>query len=194
MGKVVEKTLEILQEKAEITQDLIDIVLAGKTGYIGEARRSFLYGPKKFKTNWAEAYRRRQSFYSLLNQLKRDGLIKKKETDESSIWSITLKGMKRLSILKHAKGQEILPKKHYPKGFKKELVIVSFDVPERERKKRDWLRSNLMALDFQKLQKSVWMGTSGLPQEFVEDLRTYGLIPYVHILSVNRRGTIVSGT
>lgn len=192
MSKIIERTLEVLQEKAEITADLIDIVLAGKTGYMREARRSFLYGPRKFKHDWAELYKKRQSFYSLLTQLKRDGLITKKKAGSSTFWHITRKGVNNFARRKqdHLREKESLPRKKYFKNPRKELVIVSFDVPEKTRGKRDWLRSNLVSLGFEKLQKSVWIGTHGVPREFINDLRTINLLSCVHILSVGRRGTI----
>ena len=71
-----------------------------------------------------------------------------------------------------------------------EVIIVSFDVPERRRHWRDWLRFQLASLGLQKLQLSVWIGKVKLPEEFLEDLKKFQLLTYVHILSVGKKGTL----
>lgn len=193
MSRVVERTLEKLQEGAEVTRDLIDLVLAGKTGYVEALRRSSRFGPRRFKNDWAELYRKRQSYYSLLNQLKRDRLIQKRQNGKSAAWSITSRGTRHLiNIRERLRRRGKFPHQKYSQNTQKELVIVSFDVPERERKKRNWLRQNLLALDFERIQKSVWLGTHGVPRDFFEDLKTMKLLPHVHIVAVTRRGTIAS--
>lgn len=68
--------------------------------------------------------------------------------------------------------------------------LVIFDIPERERKKRDAIRAELIACNFARLQKSVWMGTNPLPEDFitlVDDLRLKGKL---HIFSIREQGTI----
>ncbi|MDP3766999.1 MAG: hypothetical protein Q8S13_03210, partial [Dehalococcoidia bacterium] len=68
--------------------------------------------------------------------------------------------------------------------------IVVFDIPERERKKRDTLRLELMAAGFMPLQKSVWCGGRPLPQDFLELIDALRLRPYVHVFSVRASGTL----
>lgn len=179
MGKVIEAILGKLQEGSEMTADLLTIVLAGKSGYRREATRSFKYGPRRFKKDWAALYRERQKFYSLLNKLKREGLVVKKKKGNESVWNITSKGI-----------NELARQRGYKKQRGSAVVIVSYDIPEKLRTKRYWLRSCLLALDFSPLQKSVWIGNTELPEEFLRDLRTKNLIPYVHLFSVSKRGTI----
>lgn len=191
MGKVVEKILEALQERAEITADLIDLVLAGKAGYYRQARQSFMYGPKSFKHDWAELYRNRQKFYSLLNKLKREGLVSKKKVESKTIWHITRGGLKKLKTFNHVErrpGGIIM--REYVKKKAPAIVIVSYDIPEKERKKRYWLQENLISLEFSPLHKSVWIGTTAVPTEFIKDLRRQNILRCVHIFSVDRSGTI----
>jgi len=71
-------------------------------------------------------------------------------------------------------------------------VIVAFDVPERDRKKRNWLRAALCMLGLKPLQKSVWVGKVMLPQEFFEDLEALGLSDCVQVLGVTVSGTLES--
>jgi DNA-binding transcriptional regulator PaaX len=65
-----------------------------------------------------------------------------------------------------------------------------FDIPERERKKRDWIRSQLVSFGFEPLQKSVWSGGSPLPKNFIEDIEIMNLDHCIHIFSVRDSGTL----
>ncbi|TSC75059.1 MAG: hypothetical protein G01um101433_955 [Parcubacteria group bacterium Gr01-1014_33] len=191
MGKIIEKVLEALQFRAEITVDLLDAVLSDRGTFYRKTRRFYRQGPQEFKTDWAEWYRKRQSFYSLLNHLKREGLVEKKKKAGNSLWRITKKGVKKLMLYgkkeRHPGG---IPMKRYSPERVSTLTIVAFDIPETQRKKREWLRENLIAFNLTMLQKSVWVGTVKIPEDFIKDLRRQEMIPYVHIFSVGRRGTI----
>ena len=70
------------------------------------------------------------------------------------------------------------------------MTIVSFDIPEREKGKRRWLRAALASLSFSLLQKSVWIGTKGIPEEFMDALRERDLLRHVHIVGVKKSGTL----
>lgn len=73
-----------------------------------------------------------------------------------------------------------------PDGIRR---LVTFDVPEKEYKKRDWLRAELLAFEFKPLQKSVYIGNRPLPEEFIKDLEVRQLGNCVHILSIEKEGT-----
>lgn len=185
----IEKILEKLQEGAEHTSDLLKIAMSGKSGYIREVKRSSRYGPQRFEHDWAEWYRQRQAVYSLLNQLKRDQLVTKKETAHGTLWKITKMGLQKLKKKPKRHPSGIVLKK-YKKETARKTIIISYDIPERMGKKRYWLRESLAALNFSLLQKSVWVGTTQIPKEFVDDLRTQRLLPYIHIFSIDRHGTM----
>lgn len=51
----------------------------------------------------------------------------------------------------------------------KDLLIV-YDIPENKKKERDWFRRHLKKFHFRMIQKSVWVGPSPLPQEFLNYL------------------------
>ena len=122
---------------------------------------------------------KRQTFSVILTRLQKQGLVERKNNK----WGITNLGKKFIKNIKTADAFD-LPKKD---GI---LRLVIFDVPERERRKRDWLRLELIACDFKPLQKSVWMGERPLPQEFLENLEELNLLPRVHIFTVENKGTI----
>ena len=122
---------------------------------------------------------KRQTFSVIFTRLQKQGLVERKNNK----WGITNLGKKFIKNMKTADVFD-LPQKD---GI---LRLVIFDVPERERRRRDWLRLELIACDFKLLQKSVWMGERPLPQEFLENLEEMNLLPHIHIFTVYKRGTI----
>ena len=129
----------------------------------------------------------RQKFYNLLYQLKKQGFVQKKNNkDQKVIWKLTEKGLKHFKETKH--------KQFFP-SFKPEILkkdfskVVIFDIPERKRKERDWLRNVLVNLNFSKLQKSVWVGETQLPEDFLNSLKELNLLSYIHIFAVNKEKT-----
>ena len=129
----------------------------------------------------SEFQRKKHNFQLILSKLKREGLVQKKENK----WSITSAGKEKLSkLLKR------LPRHRYVKEADSTVKIVIFDIPEKDQRKRAWLRRRLYELGFKMLQKSVWMGKVKLPEEFLEDLREYKVFQYVDIFAVTKTGSI----
>ena len=193
MNATTEKILDYLQVQAESTVDLIDTIFSSdrKTA-MRKARHAMVHGPPEFKTRWVDFRRERQSFYSLLNRLKREGLVAKRKQERGSQWHITGRGIKYLAQIKR---RPVSPEKLSRRTYEKKdgaLIIVTFDIPERERRKRNWLRAQLVALEFRMLQQSVWLGKIQIPEDFISDLRKYEMIPYVHIFSVSKSGSIIT--
>ena len=54
-------------------------------------------------------------------------------------------------------------------------LLVMFDVPEPKKAEREWLRWHLKKFDYKMIQKSVWVGPSPLPQQFVTYIKHIGL-------------------
>lgn len=64
--------------------------------------------------------------------------------------------------------------KTFASSFKKDSpknLIIMYDIPHAHKKERDWLRRQLIKLDFIMIQKSVWVGPSPLPKEFLEYIK-----------------------
>lgn len=185
MGKIIEKVLEILQKQAEETADILDIMFSDRATSYKKARKSIWRGgAQSFKTDWADWYRQRQSFYSLLNKLKREGIISKKTQSKYSPWYLTKQGKLILNRIKNGNQKKSV-------RISQTLKIITFDIPERERKKRDRLRRELISLGFDKLQKSVWVGKIEIPEHFIRELRKSDLLSCVQIFSVGKGGTLV---
>jgi len=125
------------------------------------------------------------AFWSMLSKLKKENLIIKNKKGKITI---TAKGENYIKLKQ--KNPSWLKQYINENPFNEEILLVIFDIPERQRNKRDWIRFQLERFGFKILQKSVWWGTAALPKEFVKDLKKYEIIDFVHIFSVKKKGTI----
>ena len=58
--------------------------------------------------------------------------------------------------------------------FKKDApknLIVMYDIPHNLKKERDWFRRQLVKFEYVMIQKSVWVGPSPLPKDFLDYLK-----------------------
>lgn len=98
-------------------------------------------------------------------------------------WSITKKG-KSLSI-----NNSLL--NYIPSPFTKNSqpnMIISFDIPEKDRFVRHWLRNQIKIFDYKMLQQSLWIGPSPLPPAFLrrlEDLKIRKNVKTFKIIKTN---------
>ena len=61
----------------------------------------------------------------------------------------------------------------FPSPFSKDSpknLIVMYDIPHLQKKERDWFRRHLVRFGYIMIQKSVWVGPSPLPKDFLEYL------------------------
>ena len=54
-------------------------------------------------------------------------------------------------------------------------LIAMFDIPETKKAEREWLRWHLKKFHYLMIQKSVWVGPSPLPGEFLDYLERIGI-------------------
>lgn len=128
-------------------------------------------------------------YRKLVSALKRDGLVAEREGATGKLFAITKKGMAKLAALRGRK-KKMLPPLSYNTSPSDAFTIVSFDVPEQERRKRDWLRAVLDHNGFTCVQKSVWMGKISIPQELLDDIRRLRLATFIEIFQITKRGTL----
>ena len=184
-GDLTIKILEALESAASVTGELLGVFLCDYQESYRRAR-GITYGRMYDKKSPAELKKERdKKFYNLMHRLQKDGLITKKK----SSWTITKKGKQKLDGLKERK-EVFIPRKKYLIEEGKELNIIIFDIPEEQRRKRDWLRETLIQLGFSKLQQSVWISKNKLPEELLKDLQTFRMLEYVEIFSITKTGTI----
>lgn len=118
----------------------------------------------------------------MFSRLARDGLV---EREKRGLWKITERG--RVFIKKYLAREEEGGK--IDRSRAPDLMLV-FDVPEKRKKWRNWLRGELCFLGFKKVQKSVWLGWSPLPEYLLNELARARLVDCVQIFSVVKRGTL----
>lgn len=111
-----------------------------------------------------------QVLRTTLSRMKKKGLISNKE----GVWKITKAGEE---LLRQKKNVFIKFSKNKIRNVNKSIIIV-FDIPEKERIYRDWLRSELIGFGYELVQKSVWFGPS-LPKEFIKYLDDKKLLRYI---------------
>jgi hypothetical protein len=59
-----------------------------------------------------------------------------------------------------------------------------FDIPEKMREKRDWLRNQLSNLEYKSLQKSVFIGKQPLEEVFFREIIDRNLHQYIRLVTV----------
>lgn len=105
-----------------------------------------------------------------LSRLKRKGYV---ANEQRGLWKITKRGLNYLRRSRIGR----LAHEHHPVGEKR--MIIAFDIPEKQKWKREWLRAELVAMRFSLLQRSVWFGPAPLPRKFVDALVELKLLPHV---------------
>jgi len=116
-------------------------------------------------------------------------LIEEKEKNNKKFFIITKKGKGKLSFLKK-QHKESLPEVSYSSEENNKFIIFIFDIPEKEKRKRDWLREVLKKLGLKMIQKSVWIGKTKIPKEFLDDLFKLKIIDYVEIFEITKAGSL----
>ena len=120
-----------------------------------------------------------------LSKIKRDGLLEEAGDNTNKQFKITQKGKSKLLQLKNN-----LPEKHYEKKIGGNVVIISFDIPERFRNKRNWFRDVIRNLGFEMIHQSVWLGKTKIPKELVENMGKLDILAYVQIFEISKSGTL----
>ncbi|MEI6580723.1 MAG: hypothetical protein WCO07_00955 [bacterium] len=78
-------------------------------------------------------------------------------------------------------------KKIIKKPERTKKVMIIFDIPEKKRKVRVWLRQQIKDWDFKMIQKSVWIGYGPLPEEFKERLKVLKVYDGVKVYNLQKR-------
>lgn len=182
------KTKEILfhiKNGWRTTKEIFEVLPSRK-----EINRKFWGHMEVSRFNYKEwQWQEEKNFYKLLSKLRKDGLIEKRQKKQQSWWTITKKGLERLKVRKK---NVDLPSGVYAKEFSDDWNLVIFDIPEKLKHIRVWLRKQLKSLDFVMLQKSVWIGKCGIPNDLMHDMRNLKILPYLHILKIHKKGSLIN--
>lgn len=189
-GSLTLKALEIVEEIACSVGDFCFIFTLPYGTPLGKML-SKLERRQNRRGQWAQTVyqnlEERKRVHNILYHLKKDGLIE--ETPRRKL-RLTTSGLFKLRKLKMQR-TSALPKPRYAAEKISTLSIISFDIPETERRKRFWLRSALKNMGFTMLHKSVWVGKRKLPKAFLDTLVSMQLLQFVHIFSIKKSGSII---
>ena len=198
-GERMFKILSALENSKEAAIDVLGSYLIAGISHNPtksmSAAGQFLDSRKGNKTTQHEKREQTRRFYSMVRYLEEDGLVRKEYIAGMTNVSITEKGKKKLEILRTSYSVW-LPSSKYQNDMDDKKTsdnvasIVTFDIPEKERAKRDWLRCALNNMDFDMVHKSVWMGTGQIPVRFLEDLRDMKMGDYIEIFAITKMGSL----
>ena len=108
-----------------------------------------------------------------LTRLKSYGLVKQQNEE----FSLTQKGKKIINKIlgyKEALGEK----------WDGKYRVVIFDIPEKDRHHRNWLRSELYFLKYTKLQQSVFISKFSLTEDIIKEIKKRGIDKGVNYLLV----------
>ena len=131
----------------EILKELDNTSFGYKGGHVN------LFGIPKFK-DYSQ-----NSLSGTLSYIYKTGLAEK--SDEGL--RLTLKGQKYIKRKMNSLKQFYF---NFDKNSPKNLIVM-FDIPETKKAEREWLRWHLKKFNYLMIQKSVWVGPSPLPKEFL---------------------------
>ncbi|OGL29293.1 CRISPR-associated endonuclease Cas2 [Candidatus Saccharibacteria bacterium RIFCSPHIGHO2_02_FULL_47_12] len=130
-----------------------------------KANMQLSFSPNKFFNDLERLDRiNERTLRSAFYRAQRKGLIK---IDSEGIPRLTPKGLTATKTYKPTK----LGKNAY--------ILLIFDIPESERRKRDHLRALLRELSFKKIQQSVWACRYDHREYLAAEIKEYGLENYV---------------
>lgn len=192
-GEKIIRILRALKNSALDSKNLFEAFLsagygasAGRIEYLARANNK---RRQKDKMLFEEFVRERQRFYNLIYYLKSDGIISETITDDKKWYRMAEKGKRKLAALLTSRDTSI-PLSLYPKINNSTFTIITFDIPEKEKKKREWFRTVLLRLGYKTIQRSVLLGKTKIPQSLLDDLRELKMIEYVEIFEITKTGSL----
>lgn len=186
-GQILLKALEILKEGVMNQVDFFEAVLASGYGASG-GRLDYEFNKiqcrqKQGEYQEKELKNRKRRLQIFLSKMRQDGLIS--INNQNKKVKISGKGEDKIRKLKNK-----LPERHYKKEDQNQVIIISFDIPEKLRRNRNWLREVIRNLGFEMIHQSVWIGKTKIPQNFIEDLETLKILEFVEIFEISKTGTL----
>ncbi len=110
-----------------------------------------------------------------ISRLEKQGIIRKSENEK---FELTADGEEMVAYIKNR--YSILNKK-----WDKKIRVVVFDIPEKEKRYREWFRTELGLLLFKQLQKSVYFGKYPIQDDLYQDIIKNNFFDNIHIFTIN---------
>ena len=118
--------------------------------------------------------RNKESIRVTLYKLKKNGLI----SEQNGRWRLTEMGKRKgINIQRYSFISSPFP----PKS--PERIILAYDISEKMRYERHWLRSQIKIFGYRMLQQSLWIGPGPLPAEFQKKIKEIGISHCVKIFA-----------
>jgi len=117
-----------------------------------------IFGLPSFRASYPK-----NTFSNELSRLKREKFIEK----DGEFFRLTKKGQE---YTKRRQDSLSMFPFSFPESAPKNLLVM-FDIPEIKKAEREWFRFHLKKFGYIMIQKSVWVGPSPLPQEFIDYLK-----------------------
>ena len=190
-GEVVFKILDTLADVAFSQAAMIGAILetdyGARHGEILRAHDRIISDSPRIADR--EARRREYQRYAIIvRYLREQGMLSRKTSGETIKLYLTKKGREKLARMRLER-RENISGYGYDRSPGKKVVIVTYDIPEKRRTERDWLRAILKRIGLTPMQQSVWIGKVAIPQRLIEDLALRHLTSCVEIVEVGSTGT-----
>jgi len=124
-----------------------------------------------------ERRKARRSFSQFIGYLQKQGYIKTKSLEGIKGVLLTPKGAEKILYVK----RKLAAKEKRKDG---KWIMIIFDIPEKQRKARDFLRDALSDMGYEKLQQSVWVCPYDVYKETEEAVRSYQIVPCVKLFLI----------
>lgn len=151
---------------------LIDLLNLGQSrmGMAGAITKG-LHG-KNFWDYYKELKELREnSARTILWRLQKKGLVEKRGKD----YSLTKIGSQFIKNFRKEKLEKVWDGK---------WRIVMFDIPEKTKEERNWLRSQLLNSEYKSLQESVFVGKYPLEEDFFKEIINRNLRHFIRLVTI----------
>lgn len=146
-----------------------DIILEGPQP-LGRAYDKKIKNQKKFHDYYEELKNiKENSLKTMLWRLERKGLIKRNKNN----LSLTNLGLEYFKKVEKNKEE-----------WDGKWRIIMFDIPEKLKKERAWLRGRLYGLNYKLFQKSVFIGKYPMDEDLFKEITKRQLNNYINLLTV----------
>lgn len=162
-----------MSKKQSITNLALLILEKSVDGYC--RFEDFAYHSYKYLYGYPEI--KKASLAQALKRLRESGFIEKDQTSGEIIYKLTKAGRDKAILMKEE-----------DENWDGKWRIVIFDIPEKRRAARQFLRKKLIEWGFQKWQKSVWACKKNCTQQLEEIIKQVGIEDWVLVIESSHVG------
>jgi DNA-binding transcriptional regulator PaaX len=160
------------KENNNFRESLTDLLMATLFSARNTHRFRSILSQRKFNRYKKESVR------VALSRLHKKGYVENSNCN----WSITKRGEK------YIRDNHLFT--YISSPFKENTLanmIISFDIPEKDRIKRHWLRNQLKIFSYKILQQSLWIGPGPLPQSFLKRLEDLNIKKNIKTFKITKK-------